>query len=56
LTKGAINAVEQGTTALVNILLLSACDELIGTFSSSFFKVRTVRRRFVIELADEKWA
>jgi hypothetical protein len=39
LTKGQLNALEQGTTALVNILLLSMCDELIGTFSSSFFKL-----------------
>lgn len=33
------DAVAQGTTALTNIWLLSLCDELIGTFSSSFFKL-----------------
>ena len=39
LTAGRIDAVDQATTALENIWLLSLCDELIGTFSSSFFKV-----------------
>lgn len=39
LTQGRADPVEQGTTALENIWLLSLCDEMIGTFSSSFFKL-----------------
>lgn len=39
LTQGRADPLEQGTTALENIWLLSLCDELIGTFSSSFFKL-----------------
>jgi hypothetical protein len=39
LTQGRADPLEQGTTALENIWLLSLCDEMIGTFSSSFFKL-----------------
>jgi hypothetical protein len=39
LTQGLADPLEQGGAALENIWLLSLCDELIGTFSSSFFKL-----------------
>lgn len=39
LTQGRADPLEQGTVALENIWLLSLCDEMIGTFSSSFFKL-----------------
>jgi len=39
LTQGLADPLEQGSAALDNIWLLSLCDELIGTFSSSFFKL-----------------
>jgi len=39
LTAGRLSGFEQGKIALENILLLASCDQLIGTFSSSFFKL-----------------
>jgi hypothetical protein len=39
LTAGKEDGLEQGTIALSNIWLLSQCDRLVGTFSSSFFKL-----------------